>query len=92
MYFALIMRPITLAYSILLSSKVSFELPWIQVICFLPQLLCVPYQTPEKLTQLESEPSIQDEYLTPWKCSSSQYCPTPPQKTEVCHILTFVMK
>lgn len=47
MYFALIMRPITLAYSIPLSFKVSFELPWIQVICFLPQLLCVPYQTPE---------------------------------------------
>lgn len=44
MYFALIMRPITLAYSILSSSKVSFELPWIQVIGFLPPLLCVPYQ------------------------------------------------
>lgn len=47
MYFALIMRPITVAYSIHLSSKVSLELPWIPVTSILPQLLYVSHQTQE---------------------------------------------
>lgn len=47
MYFALIMRPITVAYSIHLSSKVSLELPWIPVTSILLQLLYVSHQTQE---------------------------------------------
>ena len=54
MYFALIMRPITVAYSIHLSFKVSLELPWIPVTSILPQLLYVSHQTQEKLTWQES--------------------------------------
>ena len=47
MYFALIMRPVTVAYSIHLSSKVSLESPWIPVTGTPLQLLCVSHQTQE---------------------------------------------
>lgn len=86
MYFALIMRPITLAYSILLSSKVSFELPWIQVIGFLPPLLCVPYQTPENWHRRNLS------RLYWMNISPLGSVPPHVAKNEGCHTVAFVMK